>query len=109
MSEEALNVLREKRADLILQIQALHSEVYHIDAAIRLLGGGRERKQNRMFAAGELMRLIGDAERAGSATHREIAMHIIRAKKLDATDRALINRVRWSVSECRKRLNAKGA
>jgi hypothetical protein len=62
-----------------------------------------------MFAAGELMRLIGEAERAGFSTHREIALYIIRTKKLDATDRDLIRRVRWSVGECRKRLNAKGA
>jgi hypothetical protein len=41
-----------------------------------------------MLRSGALMRLVGEAERAGLGGARETALHIIRAKKLDyPTDR----------------------
>jgi hypothetical protein len=109
MSEEALKALREKRAELISQVQEMHSEIFHIDHAIRLLGGRGPKRRNQMFGPGELIKLIGEAERLhGLSGPKKTALHIIRAKGLDATDKDLIRRVRWSVTECRKRMAGRG-
>lgn len=111
MSEEALRALTEKRAALMTQIRELQSHVFHIDGAITALGGrtaGAARRQSRLFAPGELMRLVGEAERAGETDPRHIAISIMRSRQMDLTDRALVNRMRWKVTNCRKRLNAKG-
>jgi len=108
MSEEAIQALTEKRAALMTQIRELQSAVFHIDGAIIALGGRMPNRLRRIFGQGELMRLIGEAERAGHSTIRAIAHHIMTAKKMDVEDAELVNRIRQSVKECRKRMNARG-
>ena len=108
MSEEALKALAEKRAALIVQIKDLQSQVFHIDGAVIALGGRMPMRHNRLFAHGELMRLIGDAERSGLNTARDITLYIIKTKRLDAEDVSLYRRLRWSVTDCRKRMAARG-
>jgi hypothetical protein len=106
---DAITALRQKRAELVAQVQALHSEIYHVDAAIRLLGGKPRKPQNRFFGPGELIRMIGEAERSGMSAPREIAGYIMKAKGLDQTDKSLVRRIRWGVTDCRKRMAARGA
>jgi hypothetical protein len=108
MSEEALKALAEKRAALIVQIKDLQSRVFHIDGAVIALGGRMPMRTNRLFAHGELMRLIGDAERTGLNTARDITQYIIKAKRLDAEDAGLFRRLRIGVTECLKRMAARG-
>jgi hypothetical protein len=40
---------------------------------------------------------------------REIAGYIMKAKGLDQTDKSLVRRIRWGVTDCRKRMAARGA
>ena len=108
MSEEAIHALTEKRTALMLQIRELQSQVFHIDGAIQALGGRPAKRQNRFFGPGELIRLIGEAERSGLSTPRDVARYIMKAKELNETDKAVVRHVRWSVTECRRRMNARG-
>lgn len=112
MSEEALKALTEKRAALMAKIRELQSDVFHIDGAITALGGrmaaAAARRQSRLFGPGELMRLVGEAERAGESDPRHIAISIMRSKHMDLTDRELVNRMRWKVTDCRRRMTARG-
>jgi hypothetical protein len=110
MSEETIEVLLRKRGALMIQIRELQSQVFHIDGAITALGGKPlKRLQNRFFGPGELIRLIGEAERSGMKAPREVAAYIMKAKDLDETDKAMVRRIRWSVTDCRKRMNRQGA
>lgn len=89
------------------QIQGLQSAVFHIDQALELIGHG-QRKIHRRFANGELMKLIGEAERAGHQTPTRIAQFVMAAKGMDETNRKLVAKIRFSVKDCRKRMTAKG-
>jgi hypothetical protein len=93
MSEEAIQALTEKRAALIHPIRELQSQLFHIDGAIQALGGRPAKKQKRLFGPGELIRLIGEAERSGMKAPREVAANIMKAKNLDQTDKALVRRI----------------
>ena len=108
MSEQTIEVLTAKRAELMARIRDLQSQVFHIDGAIIALGGRMPKRQNRLFGPGELMRLIGEHERAGLTRSIDIARAIMSAKRLDIEDREIVKRVRWSVTECRKRMAARG-
>jgi hypothetical protein len=77
--------------------------------AIRALGGEPPKKQNRYFGPGELIKLIGEAERAGLKTPRDVAHYVMETKQLDTNDKSLVRRIRWGVTDCRKRMAARGA
>lgn len=89
------------------QIEGLQSAVFHIDQALELIGYG-QRRIARRFANGELMKLIGEAERVGHQTPARIAQFVMAAKGMDQTDRKLVSKIRFSVKDCRKRMSAKG-
>jgi hypothetical protein len=93
---------------LIARIKDLPLQVFRIDGAIMALGGKMPKRQRRLFGPGELVRLIGEQERAGLTTSRQIALKIMTDRKLDVEDPELIRRVRWAVTNCRKRMNARG-
>jgi hypothetical protein len=65
MSTDGIDALLRKREELLAQIQGLQSAVCHIDQALNLIGYSTK-VVARHFANGELMRLIGEAERAGN-------------------------------------------
>lgn len=62
------------------------------------------------FANGELLRLIGEAERAGNQTPTptRIIRYVMARKGMDASDKKLCARILFSVKDCRKRMNARG-
>jgi|JI9StandDraft_2_1071091.scaffolds.fasta_scaffold10921_8 hypothetical protein len=109
MSDETISALLAKRTELAEQVQHIQATIFHLDAALEAFGyrpGGS--KPKRRFANGELIRLIGEAERAGVTTLNGIARWVVQAKGWNAADQTLYKRTLWSVKECRKRMNAKG-
>jgi len=100
-----------KRAALAIQIQEAQSAIFHLDATLRLLGHDPHARKayGRLFANGELISLIGEAERAWRTTPVPILDYIAKAKALDLTDKRLKQRLLHSVKDCRKRLTARGA
>jgi hypothetical protein len=84
--------------------------LYHLDATLKLLGHNPDKPRTfkRLFAAGELMALIGEAERAGHTTPTPMLNYILKAKGLDATDKKVRQKLLYRVKDCRKRMNAKG-
>lgn len=65
---ETIQALQDKRAEFASQIQQLQATIYHLDAALAAFGDGPPKTYQRRFTNGELIRLIGDAERAGTMT-----------------------------------------
>ena len=63
MSADGIDALLRKREELLAQIQGMQSAIFHIDQALSLIGYSKTTVARR-FANGELMRLIGEAERA---------------------------------------------
>jgi hypothetical protein len=57
----------------------------------------------RNFRNGELVALIGEAERAGHDSLKPMTEYAMKAKGLDTGDESLLKRIRWSVGECRTR------
>ena len=108
MSTDGIDALLRKREELLAQVQGLQSAIFHIDQALALIGHGKGRVARR-FANGELMRLIGEAERAGNQTPTRIAQFVMAAKGMDQTDKKLVARIIFSVKDCRKRMNARAA
>jgi len=108
MSEEIVSKLLSKRAAMAAEIVQLQAGVFHIDETLKLLGHTGGRMQQRIFAHGELMALIGDAERSGLSTNAGIADYVIKAKDLPS-GQDMRRRIQWSVKDCRKRMNARGA
>lgn len=80
-----------KRSALAIQIQEAQSAIFHLDATLRLLGHDPHARKTygRLFASGELIALIGEAERAGHKTPVPILDYLMKAKGLDATDKRL--------------------
>jgi hypothetical protein len=107
MSTDGIDALLRKREELTAQVQGLQSSIFHIDQALALIGYGKKTTARR-FANGELIALIGEAERAGHTTPTRIAQFIMAAKAMDQNDRKLAARILFSVKDCRKRLNARG-
>ena len=107
MSTDGIDALLRKREELLAQIQGMQSAIFHIDQALNLIGYST-RVVARRFANGELMRLIGEAERAGNQTPTRIMQYVMASKGMDATDKKLAARVLFSVKDCRKRMNARG-
>ena len=108
MSTDGIDALLRKREELLAQVQGLQSAIFHIDQALRLIGYGKKIAARR-FANGELIKLIGEAERAGNQTPTRIAQFVMAAKGMDQADKKLVARIIFSVKDCRKRLNARGA
>ena len=98
--------LLAKRDEMAAQIKTLQSGIFHIEATLKLRGHDNGQiKRERLFANGELIALVGEAERAGLETPVPIALHIMKSKGMDPADMALKKRMVWKVKECRKRLN----
>jgi len=107
MSTDGIDALLRKREELLAQVQGLQSAIFHIDQALSLIGYGKGTVARR-FANGELIQLIGEAERAGNQTPTRIVQYIMAAKGMDQDDKKLFARVLFSVKDCRKRMNARG-
>ncbi len=107
MSTDGIDALLRKREELLAQVQGVQSAIYRIDQALALIGYCTKIVARR-FANGELMRLNGDAERAGNHTPVSIAQYIMASKGMDVADLKLRARVIYGVKECRKRMNARG-
>ena len=110
MSDETVSILLAKRTELLEQVQKVQATIFHIDMTLEAFGykpGGS--KPKRRFANGELIRLIGEAERAGVTSANGIARWIAQTKGWPVNDQTLAKRTLWSVKECRKRMNARGA
>ncbi len=107
MSTDGIDALLRKREELLAQIQGMQSAIFHIDQALSLIGYSKTTVARR-FANGELIRLIGEAERAGNQTPTRIMQYIMASKGMDQSDKKLCARILFSVKDCRKRLNAKG-
>lgn len=108
MSDEAITALLAKRTELAEQVQKLQATIFHIDATLEAFGHRPGTKAKRRFANGELIRLIGEAERAGVTTPNGIARWVMQAKGWGEGDQTLYKRTLWSVKECRKRMAARG-
>lgn len=110
--ENVVSVLLRKRGELLAQVQGIQSAIYHVDQTLALIGyhgEGQIMGRERRFANGELIALVGEAERAGHRSPPAIAQYVMGAKGMDLTDKKLAARILWSVKDCRKRLAARGA
>jgi len=107
MSTDGIDALLRKREELLAQVQGIQSAIFHIDQALNLIGYSTKVVARR-FANGELMRLIGEAERAGNQTPTRIMQYVMAAKGMDASDKKLCAKILFSVKDCRKRMNARG-
>lgn len=108
MNEDVFESLLRKRSELEAQVQGLQSAIYHIEQTLELLGYDpvKPRVSGRRFANGELVALIGEAERAGHSIPTTITAYVMAAKGMNPNDEALHKRVMWSVKDCRKRTSA---
>jgi len=66
------------------------------------------KRRNRTFANGELLPLVGEHERAGLSRAIDIAKAIMTDKRMDMEDADLVKRIRWSVTDARRRAAARG-
>ena len=109
MSDDIIQGLLAKRAAIASQLQVPQSGLYHLDATLALLGHAPgAKKAARLFAIGELIALVGEAERAGNKTPVPILDYITRIKGLNPSDAVLRKRLLTSVEDCRKRMNRSG-
>lgn len=116
MQDETLReALVKRRAHLAGKIDTLTEELCHVDGMLKALGVGqphkiRTRRLHRgppLFARGELIALVGAAERAGHKSPSSIALYIMVRQHFNVEDDRLYQRVRESVRACRKKHNAK--
>ena len=92
-----------KRTELAEQVQKLQATIFHLDAAMKAFGYAPDRpKPMRRFANGELIRLIGEAERADITSMTGIACWVIQTKGWPDADPALTRRVMWSVRDAER-------
>ena len=108
MSDDLISGLLAKRTELTEEVQKLQTAIYHLDATLVAFGYKPGKTPTRRFANGELIKLIGEAERAGVSTVASIARWVVKSKDWNVEDRILHKRVLHSVKECRKRMNARG-
>ena len=80
MSDDLISGLLAKRTELTEEVQKLQTTIYHLDATLVAFGYKPGKTPTRRFANGELIRLIGEAERAGVATVASIARWVVKAK-----------------------------
>jgi hypothetical protein len=110
MSTELVETLLQKRSELVAEVAKMQAAIFHLDETLAVFGHhvGGPKRQPRVFAHGELIALIGDAERKGCNTNAAVVEHVMRAKGQDPSDAFLKKRIAWSVKDCRKRMNARG-
>ena len=108
--DQTIAALLVKRTALPTQIQEAQAALYHLDATLKLLGHNPDKPRTfkRLFASGELIALIGEAERAGHTTPVPMLNYIMKAKALDATDKKVRQKLLYRVKDCRRRLAARG-
>lgn len=108
MSEDLIQGLLKKRNDVSEQIHDLQNIIFHIDATLKALGYKRSlvKKQKRIFRNGELIALVGEAERKGIDGPTPIAAYVAERKGLNFDERSMRRRLVASVKECRKRTTA---
>lgn len=111
MSEQVLEALEAKRAELEDQVAALHTQIYAINETLRVMGLTVHRKKgpHTRFRKGELTALVGRAEREGKKTPGEITTYIMQARGWDASDKKLHYTIRMRVKDCLKRLRVREA
>lgn len=99
----AVEALLRKREELLISARGIQSAIYHIEQSLALIGyaNGEMLPRRRRFANGELIALIGEAERGGHTTVSAVARYIVSAKGWDPTDDDLTRKIRYSVKECR--------
>lgn len=121
---QIVNTLRNKRNDIERAIKAYEKQIAdaradlsHINATLRLFEVGGERTQfpvhmglARMFKRGELFGLCRAALEAApeGLDTRELAISVIEAKRLDATDKVLRQAVAYSIVNVMRRQAGRG-
>ncbi len=110
MSNTTIELLLRKRGELLASAQGIQSAIYHLDQTLALIGYTDENvvARGRRFANGELIALIGEAERSGHKTVTPIVQYVMSAKGMDLTDERLRRKIIYSVKECRKRTSPRG-
>ncbi len=87
MSTEIVSTLLEKRSERVAQVAKLQSAIFHMDETLRSSPSRRRAEAPaRVFAHGELVALVGDAERSGAKTNMAVVEHVMRAKGHDPND-----------------------
>lgn len=108
MTKLIVSGLIKKRSEIAGEIQSMQADLKAIDRALLVFGfediesiaPRRQRPRPPLFKSGELISLIGEAERAGLDNNPDIADWIIQKKGWGAS---LYKRVWSSVKDCRKR------
>jgi hypothetical protein len=117
MTEHVISGLIRKRAELAGQIAQIQDDLRHIDGALIAFGYAnpqaidaiKRRRLPAMFRAGELMRLVGEAMRAGHDKPQPITLYIMERRGWDHQDVELFARVKSSVRASVKRMNRRRA
>lgn len=120
---QVLNTLHAKReniegyiADMERKIEEARSDLAHVLATIRLFAGEDGERVTaymnltRLFPRNELPRLAREALEAapGGIDTRAIALHVIDAKGLDASDRHLRKAIAYKVVQVLRRNERRG-
>lgn len=119
---QVLNTLHTKReaietyiADMERKIEEARSDLAHVLATIRLFAGEGERvtaymNLTRLFPRNELPRLAREALEAhpDGIDTRAIALHVIAAKGLDASDRHLRKAIAYKLVQVLRRQERRG-
>lgn len=104
MTDTLIDGLLAKRTEVSTQLLSLQSNLYHLNATLELLGHKPdEHKRQRFFANGELIRLIGDAERSGLTSSESITQQVMKSKGFDYKDGDMRKVMLAKAKECRKR------
>jgi hypothetical protein len=105
---EAIEAILKKRRELEVRLHGLQSAIYHLDQTLELLGYNPDQpvKTGRRFANGELVAMVGEAERLGHTSQSQIVTYVMTAKGWDVEDETLRKRIAYSVKDCRKRTSA---
>ena len=115
MNKQVIDGLKRKRSELAGEIKQLRADKKAIEAALKVYGVNRpdllpekyRERGARLFEHGELMALVGKAQRGGLTSPTCITRFIMRAKGVDPEDRHKFNRYYGSVTDCRKRMKGR--
>ncbi len=107
MSDHAISALKKKRSELAGELERVKSDLRAIDRALLVFGfediesiePRRKPVRARLFRSGELVALIGEAERAGLESNADIAAWIVERR---GWDQVRLKRVHQSVKDRRK-------
>jgi len=108
MTEHVISGLVKKRSELAGELDRLRADLRAIDRALIVFGhddpksikAANKRRNPTLFKSGEVIALVGQAEREGLDNNPDIADWILRKKGWSAS---LYKRVWNSVKDCRKR------